>query len=119
MRLYLSGPMTGIENYNYPAFNAAAAALRAQRFHVQNPAENPPCDSWEAYMRAAIRQMLICDAVVVLAGWENSRGATEEVRIASVVGMDVYRFNGEEIKPIRGWFQNQHRIVKPLVGEFP
>lgn len=118
MRLYLSGPMTGIENYNYPALNAAAANLRAQGFHVQNPAENPARDTWEEYMRMAIRQMLICDAVVVLAGWKNSKGATEEVRVAGVVGMDVYSLNGKELRPIRGWFQNPHRIIKPLVGEY-
>jgi len=27
-RIYLSGPMTGIADYNFPAFNAAAARLR-------------------------------------------------------------------------------------------
>ena len=33
-RVYVAGPMTGIENFNYPAFNAAADALRAQGYQV-------------------------------------------------------------------------------------
>ncbi|MBS1169536.1 MAG: hypothetical protein H6R01_454 [Burkholderiaceae bacterium] len=93
MRLYISGPMTGLPDYNRPAFHAAAAILRDRSYHVQNPAENPApeCGSWPAYMRMALRQMLICDAIVLLPGWENSRGATEELRVAMTCGMTVFQ----------------------------
>ena len=37
--VYLSGPMTGLPDFNRPAFHAAAAALRAQGYVVINPAE--------------------------------------------------------------------------------
>lgn len=39
MRMYLSGPMTGIENYNFPEFFRIARLLRAQGFEVVSPAE--------------------------------------------------------------------------------
>lgn len=39
-RVYLAGPMTGIADYNFPAFNAAAARLRAVGFDVVNPADH-------------------------------------------------------------------------------
>lgn len=39
-RLYLAGPMTGLPDFNYPAFHAAAAAWRAAGWTVANPAEN-------------------------------------------------------------------------------
>lgn len=40
-RIYIAGPMSGLPEFNYPAFNRAAAVLRAQGHHVENPAENP------------------------------------------------------------------------------
>jgi hypothetical protein len=39
-RLYLAGPMTGIEDFNYPAFNAMAERLRAAGYEVKNPADH-------------------------------------------------------------------------------
>lgn len=37
MRIYISGPMTGKDIYNLPAFNAAAKRLRKQGHFVINP----------------------------------------------------------------------------------
>lgn len=39
MKCYLAGPMRSKPNYNYPAFMAGAAALRAKGWTVFNPAE--------------------------------------------------------------------------------
>lgn len=39
MRIYVSGPMTGKPEFNYPAFNAAAKRLRDEGHFVINPAE--------------------------------------------------------------------------------
>ena len=96
MRIYLSGPMTGLPEYNYPAFNAEAARLRALGYTVENPAENPAPEreEWELYMRAALRQMLDCDAVAFLPGWQHSRGANVEIELAGHLGMDVIQASG-------------------------
>jgi hypothetical protein len=88
-RIYIAGPMSGMPDFNYPAFHAEAARLRALGLHVESPAENPRQESWEAYMKASIRQMLTCDAVLLLPGWENSRGAGIEYRLAVTVGMEI------------------------------
>ncbi len=82
MKIYLAGPMTGIKDYNYPAFNAEAARLRALGYTVENPAQNPACDSWEGYMKQAICQLVKCDSVAFLPGWSNSRGALIERALA-------------------------------------
>lgn len=88
-RIYIAGPMSGLPDFNYPAFHTEAARLRALGFHVESPAENPKQESWEAYMKQSIRQMLTCDAVFLMTGWEASRGAGIEYRLAVTVGMEI------------------------------
>jgi hypothetical protein len=95
-RIYLSGPMTGLPGYNYPAFNAEAGRLRELDYTVENPAENPlPADApWHQWMRDAIRQMLTCDAVALMPGWQVSRGANVEVELAIHLGIAVIPASG-------------------------
>jgi hypothetical protein len=83
--------MTGLPEFNYPAFNAEAARLRALGLRVENPAENPlPAEApWHQCMRAAIRQMLTCDTVALLPGWNTSRGANVEVELATHLKLEV------------------------------
>lgn len=90
-RVYLSGPMTGLPDLNFPAFNAAAARLRADGLRVVNPAEiNLGAQlTWEQCMRADIKALCDCDAIVLLPGWEASKGAHLELHIAHRLGMGV------------------------------
>ena len=92
--IYLSGPMSGLPDYNYPAFHAAAAKLRALGYVVENPAENPepPCRSWAGYMRLALAQLVRCRITVRLPGWQNSRGAVIESSLSRMLGMGVYDY---------------------------
>lgn len=100
-RLYIAGPMTGMPALNYPAFNAEAERLRALGFEVENPAENPApeCGSWLAYMRMAIAQLVTCDIVAMLPGWETSEGANIERGLAIDLGLEVRM--AEEIRESR------------------
>lgn len=90
-RIYLSGPMTGLPDLNFPAFHAAAAELRAAGHEVVNPAEiNVGTDpTWEQCMRADIRQLCDCDAIALMPGWEHSKGANLEAHIAHRLGLEV------------------------------
>ena len=90
--VYISGPMSGLLESNYPAFNAAAENLRTMGYIVENPAENPdpPCESWAGFMRLAIVQLMRCDILVRLPGWENSRGAVIENDLAAKIGMRIF-----------------------------
>lgn len=91
MKVYVAGPCSGIKDLNYPAFNSEAARLRDEGYTVLNPAENPepPCKSWAGYMRMAIAQVVQCDGVFMLQGWEASRGARLEHRIAKELGLTI------------------------------
>lgn len=103
MKVYISGPMSGIPESNFPAFHAAAASLRRLGFDVVNPAEinpgQPPADDagkeafdafYNACLRADIREMMGCDAIALMPGWTQSKGANLELHIAHRVGMRIY-----------------------------
>ncbi len=89
MKIYVAGPMTGYLDFNFPAFHAEAARLRALGYQVANPAEinADASPDWADCMRADIRELVTCDAVALLDGWEKSKGANLEVHIASELGM--------------------------------
>lgn len=98
---YLAGPMRGIHEYNFPAFYAAAAALRKHGLDVWSPAENdvnqdgfdPAKDTahpMRHYMKRDLPAVLNADMVCVLPGWEKSQGAQLEVHVARACGIPVY-----------------------------
>jgi hypothetical protein len=96
LRLYLSGPMTGYPDDNYPAFAEAARSLRSRGFDVVSPAEDVPNReaSWEHLMRHALRKMLSgTQGIVVLPGWKSSRGATVEVAVAKWLGLPILEWD--------------------------
>lgn len=90
-RIYIAGPMTGLPDFNFPAFNFEAALLRNQGLHVENPAEHGTVDGaeWADYLRYDIGRLATCGAIYLLKGWENSKGAQLEVHIARTLGMEV------------------------------
>lgn len=86
--------MSGLPGHNYEAFHDASAQLRALGHHVQNPAENGGPDEhpgwdWLDWMRLAITQLMLCDAVALLPGWRDSRGAEAEAALAGRLDYDV------------------------------
>ncbi|WP_304458991.1 DUF4406 domain-containing protein [Alicyclobacillus sendaiensis] len=91
MKVYIAGPMTGLPDYNYPAFFRAAEAIRALGDEPLNPAEGVTDlhQPWAWYMRRALRLLLDADAVAMLPGWQSSRGARLEYVIAQQLGMPV------------------------------
>lgn len=102
MRVYIAGPMTGLPQFNFPAFFAAADRLRAAGHEPVNPAEvdQGQDPTWEACMRNDIPLLVTCDALVRLPGWHGSRGARLENHIAVSLGMTVLEldaFTGEPV----------------------
>jgi hypothetical protein len=91
MKIYIAGPMTGIPEFNFPAFHAAAKRLRAEGHCAINPAEvNPdPATPWVDCMRKDIPKVLECEAIYLLPGWDKSKGALLEMHIAEALGMTV------------------------------
>ena len=111
-KVYISGPMTGLPDLNFPAFEAAEEViLRAgrkpvspHRAEINVLAEMSPTDKWQAYMKVDLLDLLRCDEVCVLDGWEDSKGAQLEVHVARQLGIPVaplwtYRIDASTLRP--------------------
>jgi hypothetical protein len=113
MKLYIAGPMRGYDDFNFPAFRKAAAELRAMGHEVFSPAEKDEelhhaeifkGDAAIQETKAAaggfdLRKALlmdltyICsaaDGIVLLIGWEKSKGACAESATANA--LSLHRF---------------------------
>lgn len=104
MTIYIAGPMTGLPEFNYPAFNNAAAALRVHCADVVSPTELHDGDTsrpYDYYLRLGLRALLDCDEIVLLPGWENSRGARLELAVAEALGMKVTEWPAGSVLPLQ------------------
>ncbi len=91
--VYIAGPMTGLPEYNFPAFNEAAEVLRAQGETVYNPADHGLIQGalWDDYLRFDIGNLVKCESIYLLPGWSNSKGARTELKLAKKLDI-VVRF---------------------------
>jgi len=91
--IYISGPMTGYENFNRPAFWRMENVLHLAGCRVLSPAHYQDGASYETLMRLGFQMVLDASALVLLRGWDKSNGACDEVRVANVIGTKVYYEN--------------------------
>ncbi len=93
-KIYLSGPITGAENYK-EKFEEAESIIYAlaekQCVHVDvfNPAILPEGFTYKEYIDMCIPILSMCDQIVMLDDWETSRGATLEKIYAETVGINL------------------------------
>jgi hypothetical protein len=116
MKVYLSGPMSGIKDMNAPAFVEAAALLRELGHHVFSPVEADIADGIQLEGRTAPDEktwgQLLgrdvtaladgdFDAIVLLNGWYSSRGSKLEACEAVLLGLNVFElhFRGAGASP--------------------
>ena len=104
-KVYIAGPMTGIPEFNFPAFFSAQARLEKEGWKVFNPAEKDQekdldaeavktgdakkaiaagfdfreCFLWDT------EKVITADAIYMLPGWEQSPGAKAEHAVACVM----------------------------------
>lgn len=95
-RFYLSGPMSGLAEFNVPAFKAATETLRANGFAVVAPHEllDVGAQPWAQCLRADLVALVGCDALILLPGWPQSRGARLELTTALGLDMPIYYWDG-------------------------
>lgn len=96
-RVYVSGPMTGYESLNAPAFAEASETLREMGYSVCNPVET---SDWlghdlshEEFLRFDFERVLEADFLVALPGWEGSVGSQAELLVATRIGIKCWRWD--------------------------
>lgn len=135
-RAYVAGPMRGVPDFNFPAFDEAAERLRHRGWVVFSPAaadrargfEPKNCTGNEQFdgLRVALSEDLswICEnatVVVVLPGWEDSKGARAEVATARALGLRVLAYPeltevGEDPTPGHPWPSTLVSVTTPEVA---
>lgn len=110
-KYYLAGPMSGIPDFNFPAFKEATQALRAQGYEIISPAEMDenegavgmdtangipdPVEYWRLLARDIQAIALECDGIIFLPNWHQSRGAKLEAQTGLLCRVKMYYYLGE------------------------
>lgn len=99
MKIYISGAITNDPEHR-EKFERAADAIKALGHEAVNPVDlqkvlDPATTSWEQYMQVCIALLKVCDAIYLLDGWQNSKGATREFWLAWSHNMVIYKHLGE------------------------
>jgi hypothetical protein len=124
-KIYIAGPMSGVADWNFPAFFEAERQLVALGYSVVNPAHNDgptvelalesagkpsaPNHTWAYYMKRDLPHVLDVDALCVLPGWQNSKGASLEVQVAQAIGLPLMILRDGQLVPrvevvgLSGW----------------
>lgn len=115
--LYVSGPMSGLPEFNFPAFVEATSKLERAGFKVTNPsALSLPCGcsgptqcrpaphEYHEYLRMCLQALVGNDisGIALLPGWENSKGAAVEMAVGRALGWPV--------QPVGFWLGEAHLL---------
>lgn len=100
-KIFLSGPMTGIEKYNFPKFDFYETAITEHypEVSVVNPAniarkykvKEVLADKhvFDKMIIEELQALMECDSILLFDGWETSVGAKKELLFALQLGKRV------------------------------
>ncbi len=82
IKVYISGPISGMPDWNRPAFDRMKRHLLEAGLEPVSPLDGIPSTEKEKpyveYMTRALQLLDTCDAIVQLSGWDYSYGAQIE-----------------------------------------
>jgi hypothetical protein len=138
LKIYIAGPMSGVQDWNFPAFFEAERQLLELGHEVINPAHNDGATydealasanagkhSWNWYMRRDLTNLITCDAVCLLPDWKSSKGASLEVNVAKSLDMPLYILRDGVLTPrveilgLSGWARNgKDTVADHLISKY-
>lgn len=97
-RVYLSGPITNTKNYKGLFMFAEELAALGDAEQIYNPAAQISASfNWVQAMHRCLSEITNYDTVVMLPGWNVSRGARLEHDVAIACGIRVVYFGKNKI----------------------
>lgn len=93
MKVYISGKITGLDLAEaFNKFEHAENGFYELGYSPINPMKLQHTShdgKWESYMRLDIKHLMDCNAIYMLQGWHESKGAMLEYSLALQLGMLV------------------------------
>ena len=134
---YLAGPMSGIPQFNYPAFHRIAGKLREMGYTIQSPAELDTPEQQEAAMASkdgAVGTLVnatgitwgdtlakdvklvsdVVDGIIAMPTWYKSRGARLEIFVATLCKKPVWVYSEE----LNGFYEIEN-VWGGIAGNLP
>ena len=109
-KIYISGAITNNPHYHYQ-FGEAEAKLIKEGHAVINPCKNVGF-TYREYINMGLCELMHCDAIYMLEGWENSTGAKLEYEYAVAVGLEVLGYKpADSIQPESLEFTDEDRAI--------
>jgi len=101
IKVYIAGPMRGIKDFNRKEFNKADKYMTGKGIYkIFNPSkfdeesgmtelELESKEGLRTVMRRDLNDVLGCEAIYMLSGWEQSEGARIEHALAAMLDMTI------------------------------
>ena len=131
--IYVAGPMTGLPEWNFPAFYAAEERLQKKGWNVINPARNDEGEGFDRHKSMEEQDsfqwdyadLLLndldyisgADSIYLLRGWEHSKGARAECAFASALGKEII-YESADMKPRLILLGGAYRAGKDTVADY-